>query len=249
MKSGVILGFVLALYPSIDVARAADVLPDKAHVYVEGSAEFEVVPDAIAIELSIESVDADVEVAKRDVDERSRALISVCEAISIPAKNISSTTLAVAPSYEWVDGHRKFEGTRVSRRVEVVLEELSRYSDLMQGIVSAKVSEISSSRLQAKQSASFEDRALQAALADATVRARGLAEAAGRRLGSVYSISEFQLRHGDLWNLTSSRMTVSSATGAAPSMGLSRLGSEQEPFTPGVLKARAVVYVVFELKK
>ena len=56
---------------------SADVLPDKPHIYVEGSAQFDVEPDKIAITLAIVSVDQDVEVAKRDVDDRSRTLISL----------------------------------------------------------------------------------------------------------------------------------------------------------------------------
>jgi uncharacterized protein YggE len=243
-----VTGIIVALifYPGF---LSADVLPDKPHIYVEGSAQFDVEPDKIAIALAIVSVDQDVEVAKRDVDDRSRTLISVCKEIGVPASQISSTTLSVAPSYHWRDGHREFEGTRVSRQIEVVLEDLSRYSELMQGIVSAKTAEITSTRLQSSQSAEFEDRALQAALSDATTRARGLAEAAGRKLGPVYSISEFQLRRRDHWELSSSRMIISSKAGAPPSMAYSADSPGQEPFTPGVITALAEIYVVFELKK
>lgn len=243
-----VTGLIAALifYPGF---LSADVLPDKAHIYVEGSAEFDIEPDKIAITLTIVSVDHDVEVAKRDVDDRSRTLISVCKEIGVPTAQISSTTLSVAPSYQWADGHREFKGTRVSRQIEVVLENLSRYSDLMQAIVSARTAEITSTQLQSSQSAEFEDRALQAALSDATTRARGLAEAAGRKLGPVYSISEFQLRQHDRWALSSSRMVIANKAGALPSMALVADSPGLEPFTPGFITARAEVYVVFELKK
>ena len=244
MKYAIALVAALGLWPGL---LSAELLPDKAHIYVEGSAEFDVEPDKIAIALAISSVNSDVEIAKRDVDERSRSLISVCKTLGIPVSQISSTALSVAPSYRWTDGHREFDGTRVSRQIEVVLEDLSRYSELMQGIVSAKVAEITSTSLESTQSDVFEDRALQAALSDATTRARGLAEAAGRKLGPVYSISEFQLRR-DRWELTSGRMTVPKSMAAPAAMSIADV-SASEPFTPGFIRARAEVYVVFELKK
>lgn len=120
----------------------------------------------------------------------------------------------------------------------------------MQALISAEVNEILSTRLESTSAASVEDQALQAALADATARASRLAKSAGEKLGPVYSITEFQLRE-DYWRLNSGRMTVAGRgreSRAAPAPAFA-LDSEPAPFAPGLLHAKATVYVAFELKR
>lgn len=226
-------------------------LPNEPHIYVEGAAEIDVEPDRLVVKVLVSSVDTSASVAKSDVDERSRRLIDMARGLQIDEADISATTLMLSPSYEWTNQKREFEGTRVARRIEIVLGDLSRYSELMQAIMSAEINEIVSTKLESTSSASVEDQALQAALADATARARLLAESAGGKLGRVYSISEFQLRE-DYWTLTSGRMTVAGrARGATlpPDVAGFALHSEPAPFAPGLLHAKATVYVVFELER
>jgi uncharacterized protein YggE len=55
----------------------ANPLPTKPHVYVEGSAEIEVVPDTITFKVSLEKVDVDIAAAKADIDLRSQKLINI----------------------------------------------------------------------------------------------------------------------------------------------------------------------------
>jgi uncharacterized protein YggE len=225
-------------------------VPSKPHIYVEGSAEIDVEPDLLVAELLISSVNSDVSVSKSDVDQRSRQLIAASKALGVSTKQISATNLSISPAYSWSDNERKFEGTRVSRQIEITLSDLSLYSELIQAIVAANVNEIVSTRLESTSSKELEDKALQAALADARTRAERLAESAGRRLGPVYSITEFHLRD-DYWRLNTGRMTVAGASESiVHKRSVSGLAmASDDPFTPGLLHARATVYVVFELKK
>lgn len=226
-------------------------LPNEPHIYVEGAAETDVEPDRLAVEVLVSSVDMSASVAREDVDDRSRRLIDLARGLRIDERDVSATALMLSPSYEWTNGEREFEGTRVDRRIEIALGDLSRYSELMQAILSAEVNEIVSTKLESTSSASLEDQALQAALADATARARLLAESAGGKLGRVYSISEFQLRE-DYWKLASGRMTVAGrGRRATEPRDVVAFASDPEPapFAPGLLHAKATVYVAFELER
>ena len=243
------LAFMLILL--LPLVAQAQSLPDGPHIYVEGAAEIDVEPDRLVVEVLVWSVDTSASVAKADVDERSQQLIGMARNLEIDDSKISATTLSLSPSYKWVDNNREFEGTRVARQIELILDDLSRYSELMQALISAEVNEILSTRLESTSAASVEDQALQAALADATARASRLAKSAGEKLGRVYSITEFQLRE-DYWRLNSGRMTVAGrGSRVAPDVEIAAFASDSEaaPFAPGLLHAKATVYVAFELQR
>lgn len=224
---------------------AENVLPDGPHVYVEGSAEIEVEPDRLTLELVISEVADHVADAKQEVDRRARALLDLCARIGIEERDLSSTTLAIGPAYEWRDGERELEGTRVAQGIEIVLRDFDQYAPLIRGIVDAEVAEVRDTTLSAEKQSEVEDRALQEALADARRRAEMLAGASGRDLGPVHSISEFQLRRG--W-LERGRLTVTSF-GAARDLEALGASAAEEPFSPGLLRSRASVYVVYELRE
>jgi uncharacterized protein YggE len=238
---------VLALGLMLTPSSSADVLPDGPHIYVEGSAELDVQPDRLVITVTIGALDHEVGRAKSDVDRKSVALIESCQSIGVEPANISSTSLAVRPSYRYEDDTRIFEGTRVERHIEINLSDLSRYSELMRAIIEAEIAEITNVHLFAASSAEVEDRALEAALADAKQRAQRLADAAGAKLGDVYSISEFQTRR-DVWQLQSGRYTTSGVPSRHKASFARVAADSGEIFSPGLLKAYAEAYVVFKLK-
>ncbi len=230
-------------------ASADDVLPDGPHIYVEGSAEIEVAPDRLELTVAIRSTHQEIKVAKADVERRSALLIEACRALGIEEGDLSSGPLGIQPSYRYDDGARVFEGTRVDRLVSVNLRDLSKYSELMRAAIDSEVNEIEDVGLYAAASDELEDRALSAALTDARQRAERLARSAGAKLGDVYSISEFQTRREDLWKLHSYRVTTTFANVRHGSELVEALGAEvSESFVPARLRARAQVFVVFELR-
>src|SRR5262245_56486537 len=87
------------------------------------------------------------------------------------------------------------------------------------------------------------------ALADAKARAERLAEASNLKVGKVYSISEFNLRGNESYELRPQRFMVAPSDRSqmyALSVGSS---GREEPFSPGLIEATARVFVVFLVEK
>lgn len=222
-------------------------LPAQPHVYVEGSAELEVEPDMMTFSLSIQKVDLDLAKAKADVDERSRLLIETVKKFGINANDIATTALNVRPEYEYKDGQRVLTGNNVSRQVDINLRDLKKYPDMMKAMVDAKISETISTNLTLADKKSIEEKVQTAAMADAKARADRLAKSQGKSAGEPWSISEFNNRGNERWELLPNRQLMGkSAVMKADSVSLQRAASE--PFEPGVMKVSAQVYVVYLLK-
>src|SRR5690606_34763736 len=100
---GLTMNYLLALVLTLASAIAvANPLPNKPHIYVEGSAEIEVIPDQMTITLGLSAENMDVALAKQEVDERSHKLIDTLKAMAIEARDIATTALQVTPVYDYV---------------------------------------------------------------------------------------------------------------------------------------------------
>lgn len=239
--------FALTSFGAFSLVFASP-LPDKPHVYVEGSAEVEVVPDLMTFSLLIEKSDLDLATAKADVDLRSTLLINTCKKLGIKPDAIATTALSIFPEYDYKDQTRVFSGNRVSRQVDIKLKDLTKYSQVMKALVDAKITQTINTKLSLIDEKSAEDKVLISAMADAKTRAERLAKSQGKELGEPFSISEFNTRAEETYALQVSRAIVGdSASDAAPQVRLSKMEAS-EPFEPGVMKAKAQVYVVYFLK-
>lgn len=227
-------------------AQAA-LLPDQPHLYVEGSAELEVEPDMMSFTLSIQKVDLDLAKAKADVDERSRLLIETVKKFGIQASDITTTALSIRPEYDYKDGQRVLTGNNVSRQVDINLRDLKKYPEMMKAMVDAKISETISTNLTVADKKAVEEKVQTAAMVDAKARANRLAKSQGKTAGEPWSISEFNNRGNERWELLPNRQLMgNSAVMKADSATLQRIANE--PFEPGVMKISAQVYVVYLLK-
>lgn len=221
-------------------------LPTKPHIYVEGSAEIEVIPNQMTISLGLSAENPEVAVAKQDVDERSARLLETLKSLSIESRDIATTALQVTPVYDYVEGKQVPRGSRVYRQVEVTLRDLENYGSLMKALVDAGISNTVNTRLAVTDEKAVSDDALVKALEDARARAANLLSSQGKKLGDIYSVSEFDLRREETYFLTPNREMYGNA--AEVSMSADRQMKSGEPFEPGVIRAKAKVYVVYLIK-
>jgi uncharacterized protein YggE len=235
---------VASLLLSIPVM--ATPLPNQAHVYVEGSAELEVEPDTMTFTVSIQKVDLDLAKAKADVDARSRLLIDTIKKFGIKAEDVATTALNIRPEYEYKDNQRVLTGNNVSRQVDITLRDLKKYPEMMKALVDTKISETISTNLTVADKKAVEEKAQTAAMNDARARAERLAKTQGKAVGEPWSISEFNNRGNERWELNPARELMGSA--ARDGVMAMKANAPSEPFEPGVMKITAQVYVVYLLK-
>lgn len=222
-------------------------LPAQPHVYVEGFAELEVEPDTMTFSLSIQTVDMDLAKAKTDVDARSRLLIETCKKFGIKAEDIATTALNIRPEYDYRENQRVLTGNNVSRQVDITLRDLKKYPEMMKALVDAKISETINTNLTVSDKKAVEEKAQAAAMSDARARAERLVKAQGKSIGDPWSISEFNNRGNERWELKPARNLMGNSSREMAGMAM-KVSDSAEPFEPGVMKISAQVYVVYLLK-
>ena len=188
-----VLGSVLA------TAVCADGLPSGPYIQVSGHGELQVVPDLAYVSLSLDKTAEDAGDARADVEARTAKVIAVARKLGIADKDIEAPSVSVYPEYgcessglSSVSGNcdRELTGQHVSRRVTLILHDLSRYGELVEGLFKAGVTELGDVESDRSDRQALEQKARAFAVADAHNRAAGLAQSAGVTLGSVYSVTE-----------------------------------------------------------
>jgi uncharacterized protein len=248
----VVLAFLI-LVPAIVFAQSP--LPDKPHVYVQGSAEIPVQPDTLKLSGSISVVAMDASSAEEEVQQRSADLLSVAKENGIDADRVRASAIALSPSYDYVGNRREFQGYTVTRDVEISVPVVDEYYTIVRAIVDSAAFDY----LNAVFSYSDIDGAIRkaqlAAVEDARSRAQSLAEQANATLGDVYSISEFDLRQDEQYSLTPSRAFYEGELGSSDTVIVTGSRVERKVSASGVqlfqaatVSATAEVYVVYLLK-
>lgn len=240
---------IAAITLAARMSFAGGQLPDAPHVYVEGEATISVAPDSLTVTVEYEQVDPTLDVARSRVNDRSRLFLQRLGEMGVVESDITSTVIGISPAREYEDGEQKLIGTRVSREVTVTLRDFKNYHRLVAAVSESNASSTHGTRMGIANEREVLAQAQVDALADARTRAERIAKAAGRELGKVYSVTEFNLREVESYSLVPER-AIFSSSGVQAEFAVARSGPDQralEPFHPGLVQASARVFVVFLL--
>lgn len=159
-------------------------------VTVGGYGEVRATPDEAALRFTVEKRLPTVAQAQSEVTEIVQSVITTLQSEGVARKDIQSTGLNVQPNYQWNRKAEKQEliGYIVRREVTAQLRDLARLGAIMQGAVTAGVTQIQPPSLEFSNRERLLQQALSNAAANARDKARVLAETLGAQLGPVQSI-------------------------------------------------------------
>lgn len=181
---------LLLAWMMVPAALAGTPLPDAPHVVVSGSGTTEVAPDRAVIRLAHASNAADAARAKQAADESVNRLLDVLGRLQIAPADVTAGHLRVEEDVDYDDdGRRLSNGFVGNREVKIVLRDLARFNQLLDEALAAGMNSIEDIRFESASEDTLRQEARRKAVADATSRARALAEAFSATLGPVYSIN------------------------------------------------------------
>lgn len=241
--------YILCIFALISGSILANVIPDEPHVYVEGYAEMPVYPDQIKFTLQISDINVDTTTAKANVDKKTLALFNAAKKVGLNDKDISSTPLQISPATEYRDGKRIVIGVNVSRNVDLVLRNINNYSELNNAIVDADITKTVNSYAVISNEQDVKQKVLLKAMNNAKHKAEQLAFIQQKQIKDVHSISEFNSRQEDIYQLRPSQEIFGmSYQNSIELFRRDSKGASPEVFKVGEMTASAKVYVVYTIE-
>jgi len=236
MKS--ILSTVLLLFCGIVPSAFSQECIEPRRIIVTGTAEVNVTPDEVVLDLGVETLDKDLSVAKSQHDDRVKKIIAEVRGAGVEAKDIQTNQLRMSAEYSR-EKVSHFLGYEMTQTIEVTLKDLSKYEGLMSKLLIDGVNRIHSVEFQVADSRKYKDEARLKAIRAAREKATAMAAELGQSIGKPWTIVENTGNDNYLANANNSR-----------SYGNSGGGEDEGDSTvaPGEVRLRASVTVTFELQ-
>ncbi len=200
-------------------------------IQVFGNAQISVAPDMATFSFSIDERGKLLEDLKVSVDEKSADLVSLCKSTGIVEKEITASEVSIRPQYNHQT--KTLIGYEVSRVIKVTLNDLAKYSTLVNGAIAAGITTIRSINLDTKDRIALENKALGSAIGAAKVKAEIIASRTATRLGRVVRVEE----SGSRSEIGTYRFSATSAD--ARSQGV---------FEPGEIAVSASVVITYAIE-
>jgi uncharacterized protein YggE len=237
MIKNILLVFAIALLAPCVLAQNA---VDRPLIMVSGQAEIMVVPDEVAFNLRVVTLDKELTAAQAKNDQIVKTLLELARKYQIPATQVQTDHIRLEQRYSDEDVTRKpsvFLGYTVTKKVAIVLRDVSKTEALLADIFKAGVSYIDDVDFRTTQIRKYKDQARAMAIKAAQEKAIALTREIGQTIGKAYSIQEEGQTYGGLANNSNS-------------VGLLRgsYSSEESTIALGQISVTARVVVSFELK-
>jgi uncharacterized protein YggE len=189
MKTFALLAVILIL-PLTAFAQAST---DRSLVTVSGQAEVLVVPDEVAFRLRVVSLDKDLPAAQLKTDEVVKKLLALAHSYQIPSTQVQTDYINLDERYsdeEVTKKPRVFLGYAVTKKVAIVLRDVSKAEQMLADIFKSGVTHIESVDFRSTQVRKYKDQARAMAIKAAQEKAMALAREIGQTIGKAFSITE-----------------------------------------------------------
>jgi uncharacterized protein YggE len=163
-----------------------------AAIVVTGTATIDITPDLARILVGIQttaSSAAQAESANATATDRVRTLVARA---GVAGADIKTLSLQVWPQYDYRTGQSVLNGFMASHTLQFTVHDLARIGGVIDAAVSGGATTVEGVSYDISDHSVAGAQAMAAAVKDAQVKARAMADAAGIRLGSVVSIMDVQ---------------------------------------------------------
>ena len=249
MKTSLAMLIVLLSCP---VQAQVNALPPTRHILVYGQAQARAIPDRFKIDISLEVVDPQADVARRKVEAHVRDILAELDAAGVATNEIVATSLEIEPRKRYDQQLRDhvYEGIAVSRKISARFPDHARLEDFLKRLETSAEVQVSGVTTELGQEQELNRQLRQKAIESTRAKAQVIARAYGVELAGLYSVSdvaptfEYGIHEGDWpsmyrWNGESTTLDRIQVTG-------SRLSdADMESFRTGYVTFEDRIYAVF----
>lgn len=156
-------------------------------ISVNGEGKIQVVPDQATILVSVDTKGSSAKEVKRENDVKVESVLKLIKKIGLPAEDFRTNRVVLQPNYDWQSKKRFFNA---NQSVEIVLKDLSKYAELMEGVVDAGANRIDGVTFQSSKMALYQTEARKLAMKDAKGKADDFVSVLGQKVGKAILISD-----------------------------------------------------------
>ncbi len=233
------ISLVLAIVLSAGSVIAQSAV-DRPLIRVTGQAEIMVVPDEVAFNLRVVTMEKELPAAQAKNDQIAKTLLALARKYQIPPEQVQTGHISVSQRFSDEEATKKppvFLGYTVTKGVGIVLKDVSQAEELLADIFKSGVSSIDGVYFRTSQLRKYKDQARAMAIKAAQEKAVALTKEIGQSIGKAYSITEDEPSYASAQN---NNLNIVTRSGSS--------SDDESTLALGQISITARVTVSFELK-
>jgi hypothetical protein len=178
-------GFIVTmLFMAFSYAQEVKQVPQ---ISVTGEAKIKVVPDQATISATVETKGNDAKEVKQKNDQKIEAVLKIIKKMNLAPADYRTQRVALNPQYDYEKKKTSYNATQT---IEIIVRDLAKYDELMEGIVNQGINKIDNVVFQSSKLAQYESEARKMAMKDAKLKAEDYVSVLGQKVGKAMTISD-----------------------------------------------------------
>jgi uncharacterized protein YggE len=249
MKTRFLLTLAVAMLPF--TPAFSQVLTPPPQINVSGSAEVKVAPDEIRLSVGVETRDENLDMARRQNDERIAGALAFLKGGGVKDKDVQTDFISVEPDYNYNSSHVKPVAYIVRKSIEIRVTAITNFEGIVTGLLTNGVNYVHGIDFRTSQLRKYRDQARELAIKAAKEKAGAMASALGVKRGKVYNINVndwsggwcgYQNRWGVQW---AANGQVNNVQNLGALSDMANADTAGETFSVGEISVSATVNVSF----
>jgi uncharacterized protein YggE len=156
-------------------------------INVSGEGKVKVIPDQVTIAVTVETKGNNAKDVKKQNDEKIEAVLKFIKKMNLAPADYKMQRVSLNPQYDYEKKKHSYNATQT---IEILLRDLSKYDELMEGLVDQGINRIDNVTFQSSKLAQYQSEARKLAMKDAKLKAEDYVSVLGQKVGRAMTISD-----------------------------------------------------------
>ena len=175
------------VFAQVPTGESVEQLPT---ITVTGIGEIMVVPDTATVSFAVNTTDVDPAVALEENNRIMERVIAAIEAFDVDEADIQTSNFSIHPNYSWADHMSVLVDHTASNSLRVTVRDIDLVGEMIGAATAAGATSVRDVQFSSSDSGDAHSQALALAIESAAEKAEIMAQAAGRNIVGVLSVTE-----------------------------------------------------------
>lgn len=176
--------FLSVLFMTLSYGQEIKQVPQ---ISVSGEGKIKVIPDEATISATVETKGNNAKEVKQKNDEQIDAVLKLIKKMNLAPADYRTQRVALNPQYDYEKKKTTYNATQT---IEIIVRDLNKYDELMEGLVGQGINRIDNVVFQSSKLAQYESDARKLAMKDAKHKAEDYVSVLGQKVGRAMTISD-----------------------------------------------------------
>jgi len=156
-------------------------------INVSGEGKVKVAPDQAQISISLESKGTRAEDVKKENNKKMDAILKFIKKSNIAKEDFQTQRVSLNPNYDYVKKKYNYVATQ---SVQILLKDLGKYDELMEGLVDEGINKIDNVEFKSSKMKELQSEARKLAIKEAKIKGEDFVSVLGQKVGKAILISD-----------------------------------------------------------